>query len=511
MHFQVRVKSLDTSILSRDSDEATEKSWRSSSTASTCVPATKSALNTIVERDATIRLPDRLSVTKAIGSAGIADFEDACENDDVKFIRHIISSPPSNPKGKKDKTVKIKASYYLCIAVQKSTDILDVLLDMGWARYVNEPALDTSSALDVAIQFDKEQAVSALLKHNATMYRDQFRTARCFHTSSHQILAQLTAHWAKSKDSYPARVDSLDAICWRRRLQKIMQLLDAGSRPSTGRLTWSEGFFDFLEHYLDFSTNIDFDDHTPLVFAILKDDVHSLKALCLWEIDLCCQDHHGRSLIHYAVKHNSFSALEFLLGCDVPIDAVDHYGRQPIHEAVIWNRVDITTKLVKAGANITCRDKSGVTPVHYAARLKTVDIIRRFMNLDIDLCCENSIGGRPIHYAAANNNVRTMSLLISKGAFLLEEDHRGYTPAHLAVLSGALDVLYFIGEDASIRENGFIHELLLFAKKEKKPMAFALIGAMIRAREHNMWIQCGQSPLARIKDIFQVEMSDEDL
>ena len=455
-----------------------------------------------VDSETTLRPQISSDIVSIIGSAAVSAFQKACEHNNREYVSRHVPAPPSGVGFDNGWRTKTEASFYLCTAAQKSPRILGFLLSTGWAEYINEPAVNSSSALDVALQFGNGVALNMLLDYGANIY--QYEPLRGYENNlsaqgSFRALQKEIQDWACRQNHSGSMIHILG---WRWKLEHVMQLIEESAQSLGDKLKWNDEFVQFLERYVMFSEQQRYLQQTPIDYAVLRGNVSALRNLSLWNADLSCPDQCGRTPLHQAIKYNSIPSFDFLLSCNLPIDLKDHEGRQPIHDAVIWDREEMLRKLMTAGASTSCEDNAGATPVHLAARSKKMDVIRQMTFLNVDWCCKDPTGQQPIHYAAANNNDRTVGFLVAQGAFLFDEDDRGYTPAHLAVLGDAIDVLYFIGEDGSNWEGGFFNELLQFAKEHRKLKAKFLIEAMIRAQLDGTWRKSGLTPITWVKTFF---------
>ena len=425
----------------------------------------------------------RLYDSRVFGNVHPIAFVAACKNDDVEYIRQNVPWLPSTGGrriGESEQSIRIWASFYLCTAAQHSINILRLLLEMGWAKYINDPIENESSALDAAILFDKEKAVSLLLEHNAGFYKETLQCSQVNNQliqSSHMVLQHFIHEWACAKGSRPGNLMSYGIAAWGSRLNDVIRLIKEGGRSSVDKLLWNTELFHFLKDYVKHTKTKSPIIQDPIDYAIFKEDVSILKVFRSWNIDFSRQNGCGQSLIHYAVECNCKLSLDFLLGCNLPIDWEDRNGRQPIHEAAIWDRADMMKTLMAAGASLSCRDVWGRQPMHYAAKA---------------------------------NNTDTLSFMVQNGVFFTEEDNQGYTPAHLAIGSGSPEVLFLISDDDCRRQPDFLRKLLDFAKAQKKNRAKILLEEMIRTRDENKRTKAGLSPMNRVEDSVIQMTPDED-
>jgi ankyrin repeat protein len=79
-------------------------------------------------------------------------------------------------------------------------------------------------------------------------------------------------------------------------------------------------------------------------------------------------DINGSSPLHYAVQGGEVDIIDLLLDTDVKIDAVDARGRTVLHDAVKWNSFPAARRLIERGASylLAYKDCNGRTPLERA-------------------------------------------------------------------------------------------------------------------------------------------------
>ena len=105
---------------------------------------------------------------------------------------------------------------------------------------------------------------------------------------------------------------------------------------------------------------------TPLDYAVLADDVPSIKRLVALGYPLSVRDIHGGTLLHGAAFAGSMRAMTFLLSNGADPNTTSDGGGTPLMVALQVNRPDVARVLLSAGASVTPRAEGGSTALHFA-------------------------------------------------------------------------------------------------------------------------------------------------
>lgn len=239
-----------------------------------------------------------------------------------------------------------------------------------------------------------------------------------------------------------------------------------------------QGLLHYAFHYATQSGHIDVTD-TTAVMEFLNEvaiRVLNLEPRSLTDIDLKMFDadsNYWSSLFFYAVQHNYYSAVKYLLDFDsklistyhsqktalhyaaakghkemidllmisganiIDVDAPDktfNYG-SPLHYAVMSRQFEAIHALIEQGANINFADACGKTPLHFAVKYCDEPITAILLAAKADVTAVDNEGRTPFHYAidnklTSNHNIIIMQRLIDAGADIGAVTHDGHTPLH---------------------------------------------------------------------------------
>jgi ankyrin repeat protein len=147
----------------------------------------------------------------------------------------------------------------------------------------------------------------------------------------------------------------------------------------------------------------------------------------------------GKTPLHLAAQGGHQTAMERLLAHGADPNARDAAGRTPLHHAAHRGHPEAARVLLEHGADVTARDGRGRPPLYLAAH-DWATPKRRPSHAVVDLLLAY---GAPFDLFAAavlGRVERASELLDAEPALLNVHDEGGYTPLHLAVWNGKLEM-----------------------------------------------------------------------
>ncbi|VUC25001.1 unnamed protein product [Clonostachys rosea] len=154
--------------------------------------------------------------------------------------------------------------------------------------------------------------------------------------------------------------------------------------------------------------------------------------------------------VHEATRQGS-GVQEALESMHIPaseaLEMLDATGSAPLHLAVIRGHDHAVQELIDAGADVNCKDFVGLTPLMLASTNGWIDMMQLLLSAGRtrtgrgrSRCRINQRdmkGKTALHYAAKYGYLGAVQLLLEEGADSSAHELFGWTPLHLAVLSGS--------------------------------------------------------------------------
>ena len=180
----------------------------------------------------------------------------------------------------------------------------------------------------------------------------------------------------------------------------------------------------------------DVNGQTPLIWAVIRDDVTAASKLLKHRANPAIQDNSGNTPLHYV---QSIPVCRLLLSHGADIRHQNNgYKRTALH--MICKRLDsveLVDMIVRAGGDVDERDADNETPLINAIYRHATSTAKYLIDAGVSLDAAN-LGGRnrPIHYAVTYNHHEILQYLLDKGADYTATNLGGKTIAHRAAHYG---------------------------------------------------------------------------
>ena len=187
----------------------------------------------------------------------------------------------------------------------------------------------------------------------------------------------------------------------------------------------------------------DDDRKTPLLYAILSDDLTLVKAICRDHRNMPrFQDQMQRAL-RKAIKHAGLEVCRFLLGLYPDyVNCVNKSGKSLVHQAARMASLEILTLLIDFGGTVNSATTTGFTPLHYAAAEAQIPNMQRLISEEANVDVANGNGDTPLHLAVKTaHDIKAVDVLLAANAKVNVKNSELYTPLYLAAYSGHTDIV----------------------------------------------------------------------
>lgn len=225
-------------------------------------------------------------------------------------------------------------------------------------------------------------------------------------------------------------------------------------------------------------------DPAPLVGAVQRADMASVRALLQRGVDANQPDLNGTTPLHWAVETDNLEAAQLLVRAGANANAVNRYGVTPLYPAALNGNARMIVLLLEAGASADAALPEGETALMTAARTGKADAVQALLDRGANVNAKERWKGQSaLMWAAEENHPETVSVLIKHGGRLDDRSAMGFTPLLLATRAGSVEsVVRLLDAGADVNE-------------ALEPPAAGAPGADRRRSDANALLMTGLTPL----------------
>ena len=120
----------------------------------------------------------------------------------------------------------------------------------------------------------------------------------------------------------------------------------------------------------------DKDKRTPLIHAVIDNQIEMVRLLIYNGAKINIQDSLGYTALHYAAQNYLVDICKILSENNAIVDIQDNYGNTPLFRAVFNSneRGDIIKLLLMYNADMNLKNKSGVSPLQLSKTIGNFNI-----------------------------------------------------------------------------------------------------------------------------------------
>ncbi|SLM48078.1 protein of unknown function [Nitrospira japonica] len=187
---------------------------------------------------------------------------------------------------------------------------------------------------------------------------------------------------------------------------------------------------------------------TPLIAALARKAFAGAQALASERADLqsyISEDpikiEEEWSPLHFWSYKGDTEVVQFLLRNRAKIDAQNTEGYRPLHLAAARAHFDVVMLLLDHGATPDLIAKDNHTPITLACLAGALNVVSQlYQRVDSPLSARENIPSL-LHYGVLSGNVAIVNFLLSKDHPVDHLDAFGFTPLHLAIQEGHLEIV----------------------------------------------------------------------
>ena len=176
--------------------------------------------------------------------------------------------------------------------------------------------------------------------------------------------------------------------------------------------------------------------------AVLKADLEVIKLLISKGADIKAKDGRGYTPLRYAVLGGHVGVAKHLIDNGADINAQDRDGNTPLHYAILGGHVEVAKYLIDNGAQFSVKNKKNQTPLDLAVKEKKFELACYLIDKGAQI--KDATNPYLMHTAVFHNQIELTKQLIAKGADINELGANGYTPLHVAVGKGNVEMVRFL-------------------------------------------------------------------
>lgn len=157
--------------------------------------------------------------------------------------------------------------------------------------------------------------------------------------------------------------------------------------------------------------------------------------------DIKLSDEDGATALHLAAAFGHNECVKLLLDKGADIKSRDNYGRTPLHTSASRGHVSIVKTLIDTGAKKEAKDNDEARPLHLAADKGYLDVVEALLFRQAKVNAEDEDGSTALHIASEKGNSALVSLLLKNGADVAALAVLDLTALHFAAEKGHLEVV----------------------------------------------------------------------
>jgi len=172
---------------------------------------------------------------------------------------------------------------------------------------------------------------------------------------------------------------------------------------------------------------------TPLLIAVKNDNLAIAELLIRYGADPAYQDKSGATALHYASIYGNFYVVDLLIYYKADLDKKAFDGTTPLMAAIWAGHSDVADLLVQSGANLEARDNGGFTPFLIAAQNGDTLLLNLLKKKGVDIYEKNLYNWNALALTIKSDQKDAAEMLLKTGNQWHNAENKTINPYYVAV------------------------------------------------------------------------------
>jgi uncharacterized protein len=183
-------------------------------------------------------------------------------------------------------------------------------------------------------------------------------------------------------------------------------------------------------------------DSTPLISAVQRNDLKTVRSLLAGGADVNKKTEDGKTALYAAIERlkptaDNLPIVDALLQAGADVNEPIFFNASPLAVSLTRDYANqaVTLRLLGAGAHVSRTCEPDDSSVSLAAQNDWAEVVKALLKAGAPANCQNKGGETALHWAAMNAFNDVVVVLLNGGANPHVRDKQGQTPLDVAVVT----------------------------------------------------------------------------